>query len=287
MTEETTTPREADSPVANAAQPSPPAATDAQPSTAAETPAGSEIPTPAQAPTSAAEDGLRARIGDLERQVAELERQVATERDAASDYMRRYQQAQADFANFRRRTRQEQEQAQRLFGLEATARILPALDSLERAFATLPPSLRRLTWIDGVALIHMQLQQGLASLGIEAVSAEPGQPFDPRQHEAIGEVETAEHPEGHIAVVVQRGYATGETLLRPALVQVARAPQASVAPTPEHDTDATDQSGPASEPSDPSEPRESANFQATTPTNEANETDETNNASETNDQTDQ
>lgn len=222
MTEETTTPQETDASATTGARPSPAASTDAaETTTSAPTSANTEM-----------EDALRARIADLAGQVAELERQVGSEREAASDYMHRWQQSQADFSNFRRRTRQEQEQAQRFLGLEATARILPALDSLERAFSTLPPTLRSLTWVDGIALIHMQLRQGLASLGIEAVGAEPGQPFDPQVHEAIGEVETAEHPEGHIAVVVQRGYMAGATLLRPALVQVARAAPTSAQLSP-------------------------------------------------------
>lgn len=160
----------------------------------------------------------------LERRVAELEQQLEHERDAASDYLGRWQRAQADFSNLRRRQQQEQEQMRRFLAAEATRLILPALDSFERAFATLPNSLRRLTWIDGVALVSLQLQQSLQALGVQPIAAEPGHAFDPARHEAIGEVATAEHPEGHIAVVVQRGYEVEGAVLRPALVQVARPP---------------------------------------------------------------
>jgi len=38
--------------------------------------------------------------------VAELQRQLAQEREAATDYMQRWQRSQADFANFRRRLQQ-------------------------------------------------------------------------------------------------------------------------------------------------------------------------------------
>ena len=47
------------------------------------------------------------------------------------------------------------------------------------------------------------------------------------RHQAIGEVETDEHDEGQIAIVVQRGYEASGVLLRPALVQTARAPKAA------------------------------------------------------------
>jgi molecular chaperone GrpE len=165
------------------------------------------------------------KIAALERRVAELERELAKERDAATDYMNRWQRAQADFANFKRRAQQDQEQLQRAFAAEAARVILPAVDSFERAFATLPDSLARFTWIDGVALIQLQLQRTLDAVGVRPLAVEPGHAFDPARHEAIGEIETADHPAGAVAVIVQRGYEVSGTLLRPALVQLARAPQ--------------------------------------------------------------
>lgn len=164
-------------------------------------------------------------MAELERRIADLERRLANEHDSATDYMARWQRIQADFSNFRRRVQQEQEQRGRLLAAQAASLVLPALDSFERAFAALPPTLREFSWIDGVALVHAQLRQALDGLGIQPVAAEPGQPFDPTRHEAIGEIETAEYPSGHIAVLVQRGYEVAGLLLRPALVQVARVPR--------------------------------------------------------------
>ncbi|MGL4649055.1 MAG: nucleotide exchange factor GrpE, partial [Caldilineaceae bacterium] len=48
-----------------------------------------------------------------------------------------------------------------------------------------------------------------------------GQPFDPEQHEAIGQIASDQTPPGHIAHVVQTGYCEGDRLLRPARVLVA------------------------------------------------------------------
>ena len=53
-----------------------------------------------------------------------------------------------------------------------------------------------------------------------------GQPFDPRLHEAMQQVETAAVPAGHVLFEVVRGYTLNERLMRPALVVVARAPTA-------------------------------------------------------------
>jgi molecular chaperone GrpE len=197
--------------------------------------AGEVMEAPEGAPEAAGADGaaegeavaaLHPRIAELELQVAELERRVENERDAATDYMNRWQRAQADFANFKRRAQQEEQQREAFAAWRALAAMLPALDGMERAFATLPQALRTLSWIDGIALVHMQMSRALAAMNITPVAAEPGQPFDPEKHEAVGEVETGEQPAGAIAVVVQRGYEAAGVLLRPALVQVARQPQA-------------------------------------------------------------
>src|SRR5262249_8945436 len=145
------------------------------------------------------------------------------------DYMNRWQRAQADFVNFKRRAQQEEQQREAIAAWRALSAMLPALDGMERAFATLPQSLRTLSWIDGIALVHMQIICALSVMDIMPVAAEPGQPYDPGKHEAVGEVETGEQPAGTIAVVVQRGYETAGVLLRPALVQVVRQPQAQPA----------------------------------------------------------
>ncbi len=186
-----------------------------------------------QAPVADAEpsaDALQtASVADLEQRIADLQRQLERERDQSTDYMRRWHTAQADFANFKRRTQQEQEQRERLLAAQSLAPVLHALDSLERAFLALPPTLRSFSWIEGIALVELQLRRALELQGIRAVEAEPGQSFDPTRHEPIGEVETSEHAEGAIVVVVQRGYESQGLLIRPALVQLARKPAATSA----------------------------------------------------------
>src|SRR5215467_1299268 len=132
--------------------------------------------------------------GEPARGIAELEQELAKEREAATDYMQRWQRAQADFANFRRRLQQEQEQHDRLLVAEALTPVLQALDSFERAFRTLPQSLRQFSWIDGVALIELQLRRTLDIYGIQPIDAQPGQPFDATKHQAISEVETDQYP---------------------------------------------------------------------------------------------
>jgi len=174
-------------------------------------------------------EALQSRIAELERQIADLEQARGRESEQATDYMNRYQRAQADFANFKRRTEQEQEHRDVMAAAQVLSLILPALDSFERAFITLPPSLLAFSWIDGISLIHMELRHALQLYGAQQIETNPGQEFDALRHQSVGEVESNEHAEGHIAVVLQSGYEIRGRVLRPALVQLARPPAAAAA----------------------------------------------------------
>jgi molecular chaperone GrpE len=172
---------------------------------------------------------LLRRIADLERQLDDLEQARVRESEQATDYMNRYQRAQADFANFKRRAEQDQEHRDVMATAQVLSLILPALDSFERAFTTLPPSLLGFSWIDGISLIHMELHHALQIYGAQQIETRPGQEFDPLRHQSVGEVESSEHAEGRVAVVLQSGYEMRGRVLRPTLVQLARPPAAAAA----------------------------------------------------------
>ena len=63
-----------------------------------------------------------------------------------------------------------------------------------------------------------------------------GERFDPGVHDAIQQVETAEHPPGTVLTEVVSGYRIGERLLRAAMVVVAKAPSAPQ-PAPEAESE--------------------------------------------------
>jgi len=55
-----------------------------------------------------------------------------------------------------------------------------------------------------------------------------GQPFNPEQHQAMSMQENAELPANTVMAVMQKGYEINGRLLRPAMVLVTRAPEATV-----------------------------------------------------------
>jgi molecular chaperone GrpE len=70
-------------------------------------------------------------------------------------------------------------------------------------------------------MVQSQLKSALVEAGLEEIDA-AGKPFDPAQHEAISQQETAEVPEGQVVQQVRKGYKLRDRLLRPAGVIVAR-----------------------------------------------------------------
>jgi molecular chaperone GrpE len=64
--------------------------------------------------------------------------------------------------------------------------------------------------------------------GVTRVPAK-GEPFDPAHHEAMAHVETREHEPNRVVEEHQAGYRLNDRLLRPALVTVAKSPDANLA----------------------------------------------------------
>ena len=113
--------------------------------------------------------------------------------------------------------------------------MLDVIDNLERAVgafgegASVPPGTPApdaAAVLKGVALVLRVFQSKLERHNVKAFASR-GEPFDPRLHEAISRVPTAEVPAGSVAVELQRGYRIGDKLLRPAMVSVAVAPASS------------------------------------------------------------
>lgn len=150
-----------------------------------------------------------------------LRRELEKAKAQAAEYLEGWQRTQAEFANYRKRNEQERQELLKLANATLIAKLLPIMDDFERAFQTLPRSLARLTWIDGIALIHRRLQAVLEAEGLTVIETE-GQSFDPLLHEAVTYEEVEGYDDGQIIEEVQKGYKLHDRVLRPALVRVAR-----------------------------------------------------------------
>ena len=136
-----------------------------------------------------------------------------------AEMLDRVKRLQADFDNYRRRTRQEQCDLSAYVTQNLIKDLLPIVDNFERALASRPaedPS----GFGAGVEMIYRQFFAVLEKQGVSAVET-VGAMFDPAKHEAIMRDEESDQPEGTVVAELQKGYAACGKIIRPALVKVA------------------------------------------------------------------
>jgi molecular chaperone GrpE len=160
-------------------------------------------------------------LADIEQLKSELQASQAR----ADEFLAALQRERAEFTNYRRRTGEEREAMLGLAGEDLIRKVLAIADDFDLAIENRPPELAGNAWVEGVTAIDRKLRALLDSEGVRPVEAEPGSPFDPREHEAIVTIPGTGRPEGEIVDVVRRGYKLRDRVLRPALVAVAAAPE--------------------------------------------------------------
>jgi len=157
--------------------------------------------------------------------MAELRAQVA-------DLTEKYLRARADFDNYRKRMQRDLQEIRIQERLAVAREFLAVMDHFQMAQEQFDKGADPAVVKQGFTMIHQQFKGVLGGLGIEPLVVE-GQPFDPRQHEAVTEEPSAELPAGTVLRQWKAGYRCGETLLRPAMVVVSSGPAAGAA-APQH-----------------------------------------------------
>ncbi len=153
-----------------------------------------------------------------EAELEELKNSLAAEQEKAEKYLDQWKRAQADFDNYRKRTEQEKNDMAQNTTCYVISNILPVMDDLERALASIPAEYEKIPWVEGIQLIYKKMHAIMQSLGLEEVCA-TGKPFDPALHEAIAHTEGEE---GKVIEEVQKGYKLRDRLVRPSQVVVGK-----------------------------------------------------------------
>ncbi|MFC2007972.1 nucleotide exchange factor GrpE [Chloroflexota bacterium] len=148
--------------------------------------------------------------------VEALRQSLAEEKERAGDYLANWQRTQADFVNYKRRNEQERAEFYKSANAGLILNLLPVLDDIERAIASLPHRTSRSGWVDGLRLIESKFRTSLEAQGLTQIKA-LGEPFDPRFHEAIRQ---DKGKEGIVIEELQRGYIINDKVLRPSTVVV-------------------------------------------------------------------
>ncbi|MFC0298390.1 nucleotide exchange factor GrpE [Geobacillus jurassicus] len=169
---------------------------------------GEEAAEPAEeAPTANELAAAKAQIAELEAKLSEMEHR----------YLRLY----ADFENFRRRTRQEMEAAEKYRAQSLASDLLPVLDNFERALKIETDNEQAKSILQGMEMVYRSLVDALKKEGVEPIEA-VGKPFDPYLHQAVMQAEVEGYEPNTVVEELQKGYKLKDRVLRPAMVKVSQ-----------------------------------------------------------------
>lgn len=175
-------------------------------------PADAETEETGGAPFTEAQQGMIEKL---------VEERLASEQAKTEEVTTRLLRAQADFANYKRRSEQEREGQAKFATTVLVTELLPILDNFDRALATMPDEVRSLPWTEGLLLVDRHLRGTLEKQGLKPIEA-VGSRFDPTLHEAIIQEESADHEDDEVIAELQRGYVMHDRVIRPSLVKVAK-----------------------------------------------------------------
>lgn len=163
---------------------------------------------------------------------------VSNWRQEKQELVEQLQRERANFDNFRRINRQQQENT-RVYALcDFFKKLLPVLDDLERAIGSARREEAASSHVQGLEMIYSQLFKLLSQEGVCRIEAE-GRCFDPNFHHAVAQVEGKIMPEtgeertrgletgepaggepGTVAEELTKGYTFKDRILRPSMVKV-------------------------------------------------------------------
>ena len=140
--------------------------------------------------------------------IAELE-------TALVDMNDKYLRAMAEVENTRRRAAIDSESRARTRAMSVAEKILPVADAVDAALKHTPAD-------EGIKSLAAALKSAFAEIGIVRMDV-VGKPLNPMYHNAIQVVDApADTPSNTIIEEMQPGYMFGDTLLRTAMVVVAK-----------------------------------------------------------------
>lgn len=148
---------------------------------------------------------------------------LRAERD---DFRDKFMRALADAENTRKRAERDRREAENYGGSKLARDLLPVYDNLSRALTAanegeekVPDSL-----LEGIQLTMRELINVFKKHGIDPITPEVGDRFDPKMHEAMFEAPLPGTKAGEIIQVSTTGFMLHDRLLRAAQVGVSSMP---------------------------------------------------------------
>ncbi|MEO1107330.1 MAG: nucleotide exchange factor GrpE [Pseudomonadota bacterium] len=171
--------------------------------------------------TAEAEE-LAEELMDISEEALEVDA-LRAERD---DYKDKFMRALADAENARKRGDKARRDAEQYGGSKLARDMLPVYDNMKRALEAATDEQKEVAGplLEGVELTMRALKDVFQKHGIEVITPEVGDRFDPNVHEAMFEAPVPGTRAGDIIQVSAEGFMLHDRLLRPAQVGVSSTP---------------------------------------------------------------
>ena len=175
-----------------------------------------------------AEDALEEELIDITQEDAQTDEvdelaAVTAERD---EYRDRFMRALADAENSRKRADKDRREAENYGGSKMARDLLPVYDNMKRAVEAAGDEQKEAAaaLIEGVELTMRELLKVFKKHGIQPISPQVGDRFDPQLHQAMFEAPLPGTKAGDIIQVSAEGFMLHDRLLRPSQVGVSSTP---------------------------------------------------------------
>lgn len=150
-------------------------------------------------------DQAQTRIAELEAKLEEAEN--------------RYLRLQADFDNFRRRSRLDLEASAKYRAQSLISDLLPAIDNFDRALKMGVDNEHAQSLLQGMEMVYRGLLDALKKEGVEPIEA-VGKEFDPNLHQAVMQDNDENFDSNIVVEEFQKGYMLKDRVIRPSMVKV-------------------------------------------------------------------
>ena len=152
------------------------------------------------------ENELEAKIAELEAKNAEIEE--------------KYLRLAAEYKNYQSRTQREKDELYSKSVSDTVEKLLPVVDSVERAEGMAKDSKSVEDVCEGITLIAKMTKEVFEKLGVEAIDA-VGKEFDANYHNAVMHIDDESFGENEVVEEFMKGYRLKDKVIRYSMVKVA------------------------------------------------------------------
>lgn len=129
--------------------------------------------------------------------------------------------AAADYQNYVRRSQQNVVAAREQQTMELARELITVLDHFDNALSIDVEKATAKSVMEGLFIVRDELLKTLERHGVQRMTADKGDEFDPNRHEALMRTKAEGIDTNHVVSQLQPGYTINEKTLRPVKVSVA------------------------------------------------------------------